>query len=134
MNERIEAKKGKNSLFAHTHTQSPFSLLFSLLFLFVTPIYFYHYFFTCLDILEFWFYKIFSLSRPLSFFFFSFPQIQTYRYINNCDRLAYTGRNMSLNQVPSFFTVSLEKHHVVSLVFNIHSYYLLSPSPPSPVL
>jgi hypothetical protein len=44
--------------------------------------------------------------------------------IYNCDRLAHTGRNMFVNQSVSF---SLEKHHVMSLFFNMFSYYL----PPS---
>jgi len=38
-------EKGKNSLFAHTHTHSSFSLLFSLLFLFVSAIYFFYCFY-----------------------------------------------------------------------------------------
>jgi hypothetical protein len=43
MNERIGAKKGKTRCsHIHTHTQSSFSLLFSLLFLFVAPVYFCH--------------------------------------------------------------------------------------------
>jgi hypothetical protein len=41
--------------------------------------------------------------------------------IYNCDRLAHTGRNMFVNQSVSF---SLEKHHVMSLFFNMFSYYL----------
>jgi hypothetical protein len=38
-------EKGKNSLFAHTHTNSSFSLLYSLLFLFVAAIYFFYCFY-----------------------------------------------------------------------------------------
>ncbi len=87
-------EKGKNSLFAYTHTQSSFSLLFSLLFLFVAAIYFFY----CFHLS--WYSRILVLPKSSLYFSFSYP---LYIYLNNCNRLAHTGRNMSLNQVLSCY-------------------------------
>ena len=57
--------------------------------------------------------RSFFLSLFFSSLFSSFP-FHRYRYINNCDRLAYTGRNMSLNQVPFFYCLSWKTSCCVS--------------------
>ncbi len=116
MNERIGAKKGKTRC-SHTHIHTRRFLFFFLsyscsLLLFISSIAF-----TCLDSLEFWFYKNF-LSVSLS----------SYIYINNCDRLVYTGRNMSLNQV---LFLSLLKNIMLCLFSLICSLITWHPPPPS---
>jgi hypothetical protein len=120
MNERIGAKKGKTRC-SHIHSRHfPFFFLSyscSLL-LFISVIAS-----ACLDSLEFWFYQnllsaSLSLSSSLSI------------YINNCDRLVYTGRNMLLNQV---LFLSLLKNIMLCLFSLICSLINCYHPPPPPL-